>query len=388
MLSAAWTWLPGCAAVAIVLPAMACAQSSPGGGLFAAGEPSTGNVAAAEDQPGTPPANRPPLRSLPSGQILARVGSEVILAGDVLPRVNQILEEHAAEASPAELDQARDELVQRLLPQFIESKLLYVAAKRGIPAENLQSVQDRIADEFEAKQLPKLLEQAEVSTRAELEASLARYGTSIEARRRAFVESVLGRQWARQNLELERTISHDELLDEYRKNIGDYELEAKARWQELMVRFDRFPSRQAAYRTIAAMGNDVFRGAAWEQVARAASHGFTAAEGGMHDWTTKGSLKAKQINRALFTLPVGQLSPILESELGFHIVRVTERRDAGRTPFVDAQVKIREKLAEEHRQAEIKRYVESVRKDTPVWTIYDSGPRFASPPNAGASTRY
>ena len=57
--------------------------------------------------------------------------------------------------------------------------------------------------------------------------------------------------------------------------------------------------------------------------------GPTSHEGGRYDWTTKGSLVSDVIDQAIFSLPVGKLSRILEDEKGFHIVRVIEREDCG-----------------------------------------------------------
>ena len=45
----------------------------------------------------------------------------------------------------------------------------------------------------------------------------------------------------------------------------------------------------------------------------------------------------------------------IESEQGFHIVRVLERKEAGRTPFTEAQAKIREKLEAEQKRSAARR---------------------------------
>ena len=66
-------------------------------------------------------------------------------------------------------------------------------------------------------------------------------------------------------------------------------------------------------------------GAPFPEIARSGSDGVTASDGGARDWTTQGSLVSKKLDEALFGLPVGELSPILEDEYGLHIVRVTER---------------------------------------------------------------
>jgi len=144
---------------------------------------------------------------------------------------------------------------------------------------------------------------------------------------------------------------------------------------------DRFGGdRSKAWRAIAEMGNDVWwqvsqepnaRGAVFEKIAKARSHGFTAREGGWHDWTTIDSLRCQAINDALFSLEVGQMSNILESERGFHIVRVLRRKKAGRTPFTDAQASIRERLEEEQRKGMVTKEIAEIRKNSRVWTVFD-----------------
>ena len=77
------------------------------------------------------------------------------------------------------------------------------------------------------------------------------------------------------------------------------------------------------------------------------------------------------LDEALFTLPVGQLSSILDDGKSLHIVRVVERTEAGRTPFLEAQVDIRDRLIAERRKKEMDDYLEKIRERTPVWTIFD-----------------
>ena len=129
---------------------------------------------------------------------------------------------------------------------------------------------------------------------------------------------------------------------------------------------------------LAAMGNEVMQGKPFADVARARSEGATAATGGSFDWTTKGSLVSKVVDEAVFTLPVSQLSAILDDGSALHIVRVTERTDAGRVAFIEAQVEIRGKLQDERRKRQMDEYLTTVRDRTPVWTIFDDEPTGSS----------
>ena len=125
------------------------------------------------------------------------------------------------------------------------------------------------------------------------------------------------------------------------------------------------------------MGNEVFRGASFAAVARRSSHGPTASEGGVYDLTTKGSLRSEVLDQAIFSLPVGRLSKILEDDDGCHIVRVIERQDETFVSFTEAQESIREKIKEQRSGAALREYVKRLREEFPVWTIFDDDPHFS-----------
>jgi parvulin-like peptidyl-prolyl isomerase len=164
------------------------------------------------------------------------------------------------------------------------------------------------------------------------------------------------------------------MLAFYRDHSAEYEREATAKWEHIEARFEKYRDKPAAYEAIAKQGTRIFSGASFAEVAKSFSDDATASEGGLHDWTTQGSLVSDTLDDAIFTLPVGRLSKILEDDKGFHIVRVVERKDAGRQPFLEAQAGIKKKISEERRQLKTKAYLEDLRKATPVWTVFDDLP--------------
>jgi parvulin-like peptidyl-prolyl isomerase len=93
---------------------------------------------------------------------------------------------------------------------------------------------------------------------------------------------------------------------------------------------------------------------------------------------TKGSLVSEVLNRALFELPVGQLSPILECDSGFYIIVVTDREEARRTPFLEAQVEIEPKIKQQRAKEQMRAYVLRLRERIPVWTIFDDADEAAN----------
>jgi hypothetical protein len=208
---------------------------------------------------------------------------------------------------------------------------------------------------------------------------MAAQGQSLDRQRQMFLERSLAGGWESQHIKENREIPVSQQLGYYQQNIAEFEYPAKARWEELMVDFDRFNSKDEAWAALAEMGNEVLRGADFATLAKARSHGPTRFDGGVYDWTTKGSLVSTVLDEAIFGLPVGSMSRILEDERGFHIVRVIERVEAGRQPFEEAQVPIREKLREADTERQRKEFVAKMKQRIPVWTIFDEADSATAP---------
>ena len=313
----------------------------------------------------------PDLRPVEGATIIARVGGSVVLEREVLAFVNSVLAENRDRIPPEQIEEVRLQLIRQRLKPLIETKMVVEDVRRQLPEENLKSLEETLSGEFEKKEVKRMLKRMKVQTRPELEARLAEMGSSLEREKQAFIERTIAQSWIRQQLQIDSDVTHDEMLERYHENIDRFRYPAKARWQELMVRFDEFDTKADAYRAIAEMGNRVMAGEPFEDVARRFSQGATAEEGGVWDWTSKGSLVSDVLDEALFTLPVGRLSRILETDEGFHIIRVIERREAGVVPFVEAQVELRDEIRKERFKQATERYLKELRERIPVWTIFD-----------------
>jgi parvulin-like peptidyl-prolyl isomerase len=355
--------------------------------------------------PTYPPQRQPPhvaaLEPCRGALILAKVGPEVILSSEVIASISALVardkdlstaqKETQVKAltdevtkginqlttrlnNPHPLTQSeleRQSLIRRLLQNLIDTKLIYHDARRTIPEENFPHVEESLKKQFQKVQLNKIMEEAEVETWKELDQRLRARGTSLERQKQAFIEQTLAQQWIRQQVKLEEEITYDQMMEYYRHHLADFEKPARARWEELMARFSKYSHKEEAGAAIARMGNQVASGAPLAQVAKTQSDGIKASDGGQRDWTTKGSLVCEVLDRVLFELPVGQLSPILESEDAFYIIRVIEREEAHCIPFLEAQVEIEPKIRQQRTKEQLRSYVARLKKQIPVWTILD-----------------
>ena len=331
-------------------------------------------------------------RPIKGGEIIARVDGQIVLASDLMWQVNKILEANADRIPPGQRETITNRILEQQLLGNIDTKLLYADFRRTVPPENVPGVEENLKQPFEEHEIPRLMKVFEVESPKALDAELAKLGTSIPELRRQFNERTIASEWLRQKAPKPKEVTHQQLVEYYQEQVktGKYDNPAQAKWEELMVRFAKFDgNRNAAYRAIAEMGNEVWgfvvanpdlRGPAFTEVASKKSHGFTAKQGGQHDWTTKDALRSKQINDALFSLQVGQMSNILESEQGFHIIRVLDRKEAGRTPFTEAQAKIRKRLRAKEQRRLVEVELQKIRKNSRIWTVFEGdipGPEVA-----------
>lgn len=317
-------------------------------------------------------------------KVVARVGHEIILEADLLPAVNEEFE-HEAKNVPKEYhEQLRQRIMYQQVLRAVQTKIVANAMKEDIPTDKLPDMEKQILGAFDKMALPQLYKHWKVNNPVRLDAILKEHGSSLKKQKEAFIEQMLVGEWMRKEVKYDEHVGHEEMLKYYREHIAEYQFKAKARYEEIRVNYgERKRTRQDALRLINDLGRRVFAGASMAELAKTHSEGLHADAGGLHDWTSQGSLSCKPVDEALFTLPVGALSNIIEDEgRGFVIVRVVERRVKGVTSFGDAQSGIRDKIKQQREKIAREKTLSKVleKHKARVSTMYDDLARKAEKP--------
>lgn len=324
------------------------------------------------------------VRPLQECEVIARVNSEVILACEIEWQVRLLFEQKLGPGTSQQMlnspmfIEAREGLLKSLILGRIEMALLYADFRSKAPQADMNAIKKQLETPFEETEVPRLIESTGVKDRAELETKLMSLGTSLNERRDDFFRTIIARQWLQQSVKISKEVTHEQLVEFYQSHEADYAQPERVRWEELMVRFEKYPSKSEAYAALAVLGNQAYAAAASTAAGEAAfgalapehSDGFTAEEGGGYDWTSQGSLASPAIEKALFETPTGQMSGIVEGPTGFHILRVIERKEAGPTPFSEVQAKIREDLYKERFDRAINEKVTELKRTARIWTKF------------------
>ncbi len=331
--------------------------------------------------------------------IIAIVGESPILLEDVAPkveaRISEVLAKAGQQVPENQLKFARINLTRGMLNQAIHNKLMresFLLDQVGTQSAEKRAEADatlgaRARAMFHESELPQLKKQYKVEDVAKLDELLREKGSSLSSRQRDFTDAMLGHLYIRSKVAQDPSVSIAEIVEYYNEHKDEYQHLASARWEQLTVLFGNFSNRDAAMKQITDMGREAYFGGNLQAVARSKSQEPFASSGGLHEWTTRGSLASDALDQQIFSLPINAMSEIIEDEQGLHIVRVLERKEAGATPVNELQDEIRAKIRQKKIADSQKSVMVDMQKRIQVWSLFPEDIPGAKPLPASIATR-
>ncbi len=102
------------------------------------------------------------------------------------------------------------------------------------------------------------------------------------------------------------------------------------------------------------------RGEQFSKLAKTYSNGATADKGGSIGFFKKGTL-APQLEKIVFALPAGGVTPVLNTANGYLILKVDSKHPAGQETLAQARPQVEQQVYEQLLQPELKTYLENLR---------------------------
>jgi peptidyl-prolyl cis-trans isomerase C len=110
---------------------------------------------------------------------------------------------------------------------------------------------------------------------------------------------------------------------------------------------------------------EIADGADFATVARERSEGPSASSGGDLGQFGRGQM-VPEFEEAAFSLEPGELSGIVETQFGYHILQVTDRIPGRTESYEDAKENIRTFVTEQERNVAAQRYLGNLRSDAEI----------------------
>lgn len=249
-------------------------------------------------------------------RIVAVVNDEPITQSELDSLLVPIYEQYRSAYTGQEFVEKMNEARQNLLNQLIEDRLIAQEAKRvGVPVTEeeidfqLSEVKKKFPSENEFRMF---LEQQNVN----LDSLRDRYRDQIAVRK-------LHQYEVRQKV----IVSPKEIEEYYLKHLDEYTEKEKLKVRTIMIRMKvDEDGNDIARPLIDRIVSDLKEGASFAELAKEYSEETHAAQGGELGFIKRGEL-IEEFDSVLFSLPVGELSPVLETQVGYHIFQVEAKQE-------------------------------------------------------------
>jgi peptidyl-prolyl cis-trans isomerase SurA len=288
-------------------------------------------------------------------RIAAIVNGQPILLSDVEERVGPELARVTQQPASAQRDKDRKDLLKRGLEELVDEKLIESEATSlglSVSEEELQRALDQLARQ----------NNMEV---ADFRQALEQQGIPWDAARDAVRRQTLMSEVLRFKVKA-RKVSDEEVQAAYATELQNPQYEVRARHIFVATPQNATPAQVAAAQARAEQAlQRVKSGETFALVAREMSEGPTAKQGGDLGYFRRG-LMLPAIEQAAFALKPGEVSPIVKTSSGFHIVMVEDRRPIPPKPLAEVKEEIRARLANDSVFKERENYLATLRKTAQI----------------------
>jgi peptidyl-prolyl cis-trans isomerase C len=287
----------------------------------------------------------------PEGKV-AVVNGSVINRADFDREMSRALQRFSSKGKPLS-DSQVSEIRKEVLENLINGELLYQESqKQGIIVdevavnEQLRKLKERFPSEAEFKN-------------ALSKANLSEDAIKLQFKRGMAIQRFIEKQFV-QNI----TVSDKESKAYYDSHPDLFRKPEQVHARHILIKADpgADESQKAeARKKIEKIQGKVQKGEDFAALAKEFSEGPSSAKGGDLGYFRRGQM-VKPFEEKAFALRPGEVSDIVETEFGYHLIKVIDKRPETTMSYEDIKGKLEEHLKREKVRKEVKRQVEELKE--------------------------
>jgi len=254
---------------------------------------------------------------------------------------------------PGEVDEFRKQVLDRL----IDEELLYQESRR------LDFVAGKEAVDAEVEKARGQFPTAEAFTQALAQNKLTEEDLRGMLARNLSIQGLVEKEIAAQVV-----VTDADVHEFYAGNKDKFEMPEQVRARHILVQVDEKAeekARQAARAKADDLLAQIKGGASFEELAKKSSDCPSAPQGGDLGFFARGQM-VPAFDQAAFALSPGEISGVVETQFGYHVIKLEEKRGAGLVPEQEASGKIREYLLSQKTVAAIEQRVKALREKAKI----------------------
>ena len=324
------------------------------------GDKNKGEGAADTGKPEAPEA-APADVEITDETVVAEVDGEKLTYAEAMKTVKRML---GAQNAPAEqIDMIAKQMAPRALPQiaeqFVSTALLKAeAAKKGFKATAADI--DEAVSNIVAK-LPEDMTFDDVLEKMNLTLDEARKEMSEGLAINKLIEDVTKSMKA----------GEEAIAKFYEENARYFEKPEQVEASHILIKLDEADAtnetaKAAAKAKAESLRAQILAGTNFAELAAIHSDCPSKAQGGSLGSFGRGQM-VKPFEDAAFALGTNEVSEVVETQFGFHVIKVTGKTPAGKTPLAEVREQIEEHLSGEQKMEAVQKLIEDLKAKAKVF---------------------
>jgi peptidyl-prolyl cis-trans isomerase C len=295
-----------------------------------------------------------------------------ILESKIEAEIKPQLEKMAQQLSPQFVEQYKKQLREKTLEGMIEMLLL----DKEVKDANIV-----VTDEEVIEHINKIASQEGLSL-DDFKALVEAYGQTFEKIKQQLQKGLGYQKLMDAQFADKINITEDDTKKYYSEHKSEFETPEEVRASHILITPDTTdpntdPNEADAKAKAKAEGllKQIKEGANFAELAKENSSCPSAAGGGDLNFFSRGRM-VPAFEEAAFKLQVGQVSDIVQTQFGYHIIKVTDHKEAGAITFEQAKDDILQTLTRERQNELARQYIKSLRDKANI--VYPPGKELSS----------
>jgi peptidyl-prolyl cis-trans isomerase C len=283
---------------------------------------------------------------------VARVNGVDISQEEFNSEVNIYLQRSSRPDTPLS-DEQMAELRSQILESIIERELLYqMSVKSGIAVESseIEAQLDTIKKRF--------------VNSAGFEKAMEQMGMTENEVKKEIERGIAIKKLIDQEVAQAITISEDESKSFYQKNPDLFTQPEQVKASHILIKVDPKASdaeKIQARKKIESIQEKIKQGGDFAELAREYSEGPSSVRGGDLGFFQRGQM-VKPFEDVAFALKTNDVSPIVETPFGYHLIKVVDKKDKHILSYEEVKERIDQRLKNEKVEEGARKYIDRLKE--------------------------
>ena len=286
--------------------------------------------------------------------VVARVNGTEITAGELKRAQKLFMAAQPGGKIPPGLNK---QFEKRSLDQLVDLELLFQAGQKL----EVKDLDKQVTDKFEKNR-------AGFTDEKDYAKRLQNFGIDENMLRDSIRRDLVVANFVTTNIAPKIAVSEEEIKTFYDKNPTNFLKPEQLKTSHILIGVDSkagVEEKKKAREKAEKLHKELIGGADFETLAKENSTCPSSKQGGDLGYFTKGKM-VPQFEKAAFALEIGGLSGVVETQYGFHIIKLMDRKNAETTPLAASTKQIEDYLKAQKTNDAIAAYIVEARKSAKI----------------------